>query len=108
MAMPIQPNPVAEIRWSRRAIRDLDAIGEYIEQSSPQYARSLVERLYAAGGVLEEFPSLGRVVPEVGSEQVREVIRDGYRIVYVLNPNHVDILTVLHGRQDLTRKLQNP
>lgn len=98
---------MAEIRWSNRALQDLDAIGAYIERSSPQYARSLVARLYKAGGVLEEFPLLGRVVPEVQSEHIREIIRDGYRIVYVLNQNQIDILAVLHGRQDLGKKLRN-
>ena len=104
---PILPNPIAEVRWSSRALRDLDAIGEYIERSSPQYAKSLVARLYAAGGVLEEFPSPGRIVTEVQSEHIREVIRDGYRIVYVLNQKQIDILAVLHGRQDLGKKLWN-
>ncbi len=97
---------MAEVRWSPQALRDLDAIGDYLERSSPQYARSLVARLYTAGGALGEFPAMGRVVPEVEVEHVREIVRDGYRIVYVVVEDSIEVLAVLHGRQDLGKKLR--
>ena len=97
---------MAEVRRSKRALQDLDAIGAYIEQSSPQYARSLVARLYEAGGTLEDFPLLGQMVPEVQSQHIREIIRDGHRIVYVVSHDDVEVLAVLHGRQDLGKKLR--
>jgi toxin ParE1/3/4 len=97
---------VAEVRWSKQALRDLDAIGEYFERSSPQYARSLVARLYAAGAALASFPLMGRQVPEVEVEHVRELVREGYRIVYVALEDRVEVLAVLHGRQDLRKKLR--
>ena len=97
---------MAEVRRSNRALQDLDAIGAYIEQSSPQYARWLVARLYEAGGTLEDFPLLGQMVPEVQSQHIRERIRDGHRIVYVVSHDDVEVLAVLHGRQDLGKKLR--
>lgn len=97
---------MAEVRWSPQALRDLDAIGEYVARSSPQYARSVVARLYAAGGVLGDFPAMGRVVPEVELEHIREVVRDGYRIVYFVEDETIEVLAVLHGRQDLRKKLR--
>ena len=97
---------MAEVRWSPQALRDLDALGEYLTRSSPQYARSLVARLYAAGEALGEFPQMGRVVPEVELEHVREIVRGGYRIVYLAVEGGVEVLAVLHGRQDLGKKLR--
>ena len=97
---------MAEVRWSPQALRDLDALGEYLERSSPQYARSLVARLYAAGATLAEFPLMGRQVPEVELEHIREIVRDGYRIVYFVGEDVVEVLAVLHGRQDLGKKLR--
>jgi len=95
-----------EVRWSQGALGDLDAVGEYFERTSHQYARSIVGRLYAAPEVLADHPMLGRVVPEVEVDYIREIVREGYRIVYVVSGDLVEILAVLHGRQDLTRKLR--
>ena len=97
---------MAEVRWSRHALRDLEAIGAYFERSSPAYARSLVTRLYRVGEMLSEFPRLGREVPELEVDHIRGVIREGYRLVYVAADDQVEILTVLHGRQDLAKKLR--
>ncbi|MEP0547139.1 MAG: type II toxin-antitoxin system RelE/ParE family toxin [Rhodothermales bacterium] len=97
---------MAEVRWSPQALRDLDAVGAYLERSSPQYARSLVARLYAAAGALAEFPLMGRQVPETELGHIREIVRDGYRIVYFVGGEVVEVLTVLHGRQDLGKKLR--
>ena len=92
-----------EVRWSRGALGDLDAIGTYFERTSRQYARSVVARLYAAPEVLAGHPELGRVVPEIEVEHIREIVREGYRIVYLVSDDAVE---VLHGRQDLGRKLR--
>lgn len=97
---------MAEVRWSRQALRDLDAVGAYLERSSPEYARALVGRLYEAAGMLADFPQMGRSVPEVALAHVRELIREGYRIVYLAGDDEVEVLAVLHGRQDLGKKLR--
>ena len=97
---------MASVRWSAAALDDLDAIGEYVGRASPVYARSLVARLYSAAAALAEYPGLGRAVPEVEVEHVREIVREGYRLVYLVSGDGVDVLAVLHGRQDLGRKLR--
>ena len=97
---------MANVRWSDSALDDLHAIGEYFERTSRQYARSIVARLYAAADDLGTHPSLGREVPEVDVEHVREIVREGYRIVYLRTDEAVEVLAVLHGRQDLGRKLR--
>ena len=97
---------MAKVRWSEGALDDLHAIGEYFERTSRQYARSVVVRLYAAPEVLADHPRSGRVVPEVETDHIRELVREGYRIVYVESGDLVEVLAVLHGRQDLGRKLR--
>ena len=97
---------MAEVRWSPGALGDLDAIGAYFERTSRQYARSIVARLYAAPEVLTDHPNLGRVVPEVEVDHIRELVREGYRIVYVVTDDLIEVLAVLHGRQDLGKKLR--
>ena len=65
-----------------------------------------MSRLYHAPEALANFPHLGREVPEMGIEHIREIVRDGYRIVYVVSGEDMEVLAVLHGRQDLRRKLR--
>lgn len=43
------------------------------------------ERLIETVGRLVQFPRLGRAVPEIEDEAIREVIYRGHRIVYILD-----------------------
>lgn len=52
-------------------------------------------------GIAEISPELGRVVPEIGNVQFRELIYSQYRIVYRIEKKRISILTVRHGRQEL-------
>lgn len=97
---------MAHIVWTDEALSDLEAIGEYYEQTSPQYAPVIVNRLYTSVEQLNEFPEMGRQVPEVRHESLRELIVEGYRVVYQLREERIEIVTVLHSRQDLTKKFQ--
>ena len=42
---------------------------------------------------------MGRVVPEIGNPDIRELIFKKYRIVYRLNANCIEILTVFEGHR---------
>ena len=48
-----------------------------------------------------EFPESGRVVPEFGRDEIRELIEWPYRLVYRVDADAIEVLSVLHGRQDL-------
>ena len=97
---------MASVRWSSGAVDDLTAIGTYFERASPPYARSIVARLYSAPEMLADHPLSGRAVPEIRVEHIREIGREGYRIVYTVSGDTVDVPAVLHGRQDIGRSLR--
>jgi len=46
---------------------------------------------------LEVFPRAGRVVLELGRDDIHEVIVQNYRVIYRVLPNGVQILAVRHG-----------
>ncbi len=100
---------MAVIRWSSAARQDLAAIRDYYEQSSPNYARTIISKLFGAVTNLELFPRMGRQVPELEDEAFREVIVEDYRVVYLLLGDNekpdVEVLTIAHSRQDLMKKL---
>ena len=88
---------MTRVIWTRQAVDDVEAIKTYVARDSDRYAGLLVERLVAAVGRLDLFPQSGRVVPEVGDESLREVIYGNYRVVYRLQAESVEVVTVYHA-----------
>jgi len=88
---------MAEVRWTHQAYQDLNAIVEFINKDSSQYARLFVVDIFQAVDRMAEFPKSGRIVPELGNPAVREIILGNYRIVYRLKEKCVELLTVYHG-----------
>lgn len=82
------------LRWTEQAVQDLESIRDFIERDSPRYGRLVVERLFDATSRIEAFPKSGRMVPEVGREDVRELIVGDYRIVYQLTDGMAVLITV--------------
>jgi toxin ParE1/3/4 len=94
---------VAEVVWTTRAAADLEAIADYLAESAPGYAELMIRRLLASVDRLETFPLSGRVVPEIGQEDMREVVLRSYRVVYLYDAeeDRVEILTVFHSSRQL-------
>jgi toxin ParE1/3/4 len=88
---------VTKVVWAPQAIDDVEAIRAHVARDSTHYADLVVERIVAAVSRLEHHPRSGRVVPEVGDQNLREIIQGHYRIVYRLDPDVVEIATVFHG-----------
>jgi toxin ParE1/3/4 len=72
-------------------------MGDFIARDAPSVAQVFVERVFAAIMRLEAFPRSGRIVPEIGQEDIREIIFGSYRIVYAVSEEEVNILTVFHA-----------
>jgi plasmid stabilization system protein ParE len=72
---------VTVVRWTDQAVEDLRSIRLFIERDSPRYGRLVAERLYEATSQIELFPYSGRMVPELGREDIRELIVGDYHIV---------------------------
>jgi len=93
---------MVQIRWTFQAKDDLKAIAEYIKIDSIRYAKLQVIRIKTRTHILKSHPQAGRVVPEIESEEIRELIEGNYRIIYKIVSNSiVDILTIHHSARDL-------
>jgi addiction module RelE/StbE family toxin len=89
-----------KIEWSPRAERELTQLRDYIAQDSPFYARQFTEQMILAVERLVSMPRSGRMVPEAGHQDtIREVIFQGYRIVYRIKDEKqlLQIVTLLHS-----------
>jgi plasmid stabilization system protein ParE len=79
----------------------------YVARDSAARAVKLVNRLLAAPRQLEHTPKLGRVVPEIGQAEIRELVTvRPYRIIYSLRNTTCAIVAVIHGSRDLLSALQ--
>jgi len=47
-------------------------------------------------------------VPEAQRTDVRELFFQSYRIMYLLRPNHLYILAIVHGSRDLAGRTPMP
>jgi plasmid stabilization system protein ParE len=97
-----------KVLWSRRALLDVEHIRDYIAQDSPAYAQPFVERLLHATRHLPQFPHSGRAMPEAKDMCIREVIYQGYRIIYRLGPDTIEMVMVVHGSRDLSHPDNQP
>ena len=82
----------------------MKTIAEYIKLDSIRYAKLQVIKIKTRTHILKSHPQAGRVVPEIESEEMRELIEGNYRIIYkVVSNSKVDILTIHHSARDLTK-----
>jgi len=88
---------MARVVWTTPALKDAEAIRDYIARDSPRYARLVTERIVAATARLADFPQSGRMVPELRQPALREVIVGRYRVVYRMVAEEVQVAAVVHG-----------
>ena len=94
---------MVKIIWTGRALKDLEEIGEYIAKDSPRYAKLTIEKLLETAGLIEQNQLIGRIVPDTGQKNIREIITGNYRIIYLIKKqDHSFILTVHHNRRLLS------
>jgi len=92
---------VRALRWTELAVAQFEAVADHVSLSSPVYAEQLVDRIARRLNQACEFPESGRVVPEFARPEIRELIEWPYRLVYRVHADAIELLSVLHGRQDL-------
>ena len=88
-----------KVVWTRLAVERAYEQAQYIARDKPGAALRWLDGLFEATDRLELFPESGRVVPEIGSEDLREVIYRSHRIIYRIQKNTVVVLTVRGSAQ---------
>ena len=88
-----------KVFWTPRAIGDLKEVSRFIGKDNPHVARLFADKLKRRAESLSRFPKRGRIVSELGREDIREVIAGNYRIAYRVKKNSLDILTIFEGHR---------
>ncbi len=89
------------VKWTRNALDELDEIAKYISRDSPKFAKILVNQMFETAKHLEQFPKLGRIVPEYNNPDLREIIYKNYRIIYLIKRDQLEIISLIHGSRML-------
>jgi toxin ParE1/3/4 len=90
-----------KVIWTEAAWLDLEEAATFIARDSPHYAAAFVREVRDAARSLSRLSERGRVVPEFGNPQIREIFVRNYRLIYSLSVGSVSILAFIHGARDL-------
>ena len=93
--------------WSAEAQAQLATIHEHVAQDAPRDADALIRRLIDRVVQLETVPRSGRRVPEYPDDDLRELLSRPYRIIYRQRDEELEVVTVMHFRQQLPANPQN-
>ena len=85
------------VRWSDEATTDLVEIIDYIEQRNAPAAQNLFEAIVQSAQSLPLMPYLFRLGRVSGTRE--HVVHPNYIVVYQVGDDVIDILRVLHSRQ---------
>ena len=89
------------VTWTESAKTDLRAIHDFIAHDSHYYAKKVVQDIRERTDGLNKLPKIGRIVPELNDDNVRELSLYSYRIIYEIKSQAIFILAVVHQRRNL-------
>lgn len=94
-----------KVAWTHKALLRLTQIHDHIALDQPVNARNFVDRLTQKASRIALTPSSGKVVSRYGRDDIRELYEGGYRIVYRIRTDRIDILTVRHSARLLPQRI---
>lgn len=89
-----------KVIWSESSRDELRAIRGYLER--PRTAARIIRSIRSRVRLLQRFPFSGRMVPEYGDPNLREVIVGQFRVFHRIERDRVVILHVLDGRKPVS------
>jgi toxin ParE1/3/4 len=83
------------VTFATSAVADIEKILErHREQQAPKVGKRLANEIMERVDVLQEYPDIGRVAPEFGRDNLRELIHPPFRIVYRRDKSSIRIVRV--------------
>ncbi len=95
------------VKWSQPAKNDLRQIYDFIARDSRFYAQKVTLEIVKKSEKLNSFPEAGRIVPEMGDNNIRELLIYSYRIIYEISPSKVEVLALIHAKRNFLNELMS-
>jgi toxin ParE1/3/4 len=91
-----------KVVWSDEAVWALVGLETKLLQCySPEKAGHVVDELVRRVDRLQDHPQLGRIVPEYGQWQLRELVDKWNRVLYRLRADVIEVVTIVPARMPL-------
>jgi toxin ParE1/3/4 len=84
-----------QVKWLRKALRNLERAHAYIEKDNPEAAIRMVLKIQVAVDRLAQFPLMG-IVGRVKGTRELIIANTPYFVIYCIKGTTVEILRVLH------------
>jgi toxin ParE1/3/4 len=91
------------VEFTPEAQEDLLDIAQHIAQSDPVAADRWIDKLVQRARNAARLPRAGRIVPEIGRPDVREVFLRTYRVIYRIESKGIVVLNIIEGHRLLRR-----
>ena len=91
-----------ELIWTLEALDDINAIARNIARDSHVHARRVVSEIMDLGELLLTQPLMGRIVPELDNDAIREHFIYSYRVIYEISNEDLYVIAVIHGKRLLS------
>lgn len=90
-----------EVIFTEQFLKRVEEYTDYIALDHIPTAIRWAEGVFEHCGQLRTQPERGRMVPEFGRPEIKELLHGSYRLIYELKSDRVDMLTIWHVRQNL-------
>ena len=90
---------------------DVESVSNYTSQVEERrrfephvdysFAQNFAKKIILIIENLNNFPKMGRIVPELENVEIREIIYRNFRIIYRLKQNIIEIARIIHGSRIL-------
>lgn len=86
-----------KIIWTEYALNCIERVASFIALDSEYYSREFVRKIIEQIEALKAFSKMGRVVPEFNDGNLRELIYQNYRIVYLIKDDSINLIYIGHA-----------
>ncbi|MBI1354098.1 MAG: type II toxin-antitoxin system RelE/ParE family toxin [Acidobacteria bacterium] len=99
-----------KVRFQPAAVEELEDAVQWLELQSAAAAAKWHQQLLDAVDALETLPAMCPQAPESRffGEEIRQILVGGYRVLYRIKDDVVDILHIRHGSRDWLRSPRSP
>ncbi|MGK6312447.1 type II toxin-antitoxin system RelE/ParE family toxin [Neorhizobium sp. DT-125] len=92
-----------ELRWSSKAVSDLDRLHDFLAAANPPAAARAVQSLVAAPKKLIQHPRLGERLDEFAPREIRRLLIGAYEMRYEIQGSTIFLLRIWHTRENRLR-----
>ncbi len=85
-----------KLKWTRLSIQDMQHLYDYIAEDNPKAAKKMISRIGEAADKLKKYPHMGKAGRVTNTREL-VIAATPYIVVYVINGQTIQIVSVIHG-----------